>query len=108
VYEEHQERLKVKVKVKVTVTVKVKVKVMLRLAVDRSVSQSVCLGVVSTVELVIIYYFLSESCCIVSVGRPLLREVGSVSCHSLSAVFSPLSTFYFIYILHVTPISGLC
>jgi hypothetical protein len=48
-----------------------------------------CVGF--TLELVTRYYFLSESCCVVSVGRPLLREVGSVSCQSLSSVFSPLS-----------------
>jgi hypothetical protein len=30
--------------------------------------------------------FLSESCCLVSVGRPLWREVGSVICHSQSIV----------------------
>jgi hypothetical protein len=29
---------------------------------------------------------LSESCCLVSVGRPLWREVGSVICHSQSIV----------------------
>jgi hypothetical protein len=29
---------------------------------------------------------LSESCCLVSVGRPLWREVGSVICHSQSTV----------------------
>jgi hypothetical protein len=68
-------------------TVKVKNKVMLRLMV----SQSVCLGVKITLELVTRYYFLSESCCVVSVGRLLWREVGSVSCQSLSSVFSPLS-----------------
>jgi hypothetical protein len=52
---------------------------------------SVCLGVKFTLELVIRYYFLSEGCCLVSVGRPLWRDVGSVSCQSLSTVFSPLS-----------------
>jgi hypothetical protein len=57
----------------------------------RSVSQSVCLGVKFTLELVTLYYSLSESCCVVSVGRPLWWEVGSVSCQSLSSVFSPLS-----------------
>jgi hypothetical protein len=34
-------------------------------------SQSVCLGVKFTLELVTRYYFLSESCCVVSVGHPL-------------------------------------
>jgi hypothetical protein len=48
------------------------------------------------------YYFLSESCCVVSVGRPLWQEIGSVSCQSLSTVFSPLSKFNLIYILHVS------
>jgi hypothetical protein len=52
-----------------------KVKVMLRLWV----SQSECLGVKSTQKLVTRYYFLSQICCVVSVGRPLWREVGSVS-----------------------------
>jgi hypothetical protein len=77
---------------------KVEVKIMLRL----TVSQSVCLGVETILELVTTYYFLSESCCVVSVGRPLVREVGSVSCQSLSALFSPLTKFNFIYLLHVT------
>jgi hypothetical protein len=66
----------------------------------RSVSQPVCLGVKFTVELVTRYYFLSESCCVVSVGRLLWREVGSVSCQSLSSVFSPLSKIQ--YNLHCT------
>jgi hypothetical protein len=43
--------------------IKVKVKIMLRLMV----SQYVCLGVESTLELVTRYYFLSESCCVVLV-----------------------------------------
>jgi hypothetical protein len=64
-----------------------KVKVMLR----QTVSQSICRGVKFTLEPVTRYYILSESCCVVSVGRPLWREVGSVSCQSLSSVFSPLS-----------------
>jgi hypothetical protein len=46
----------------------------------RSLSQSVCLGIKSTLELVIRYYFRSESCCVVSVGFPLWREVGPASC----------------------------
>jgi hypothetical protein len=36
-----------------------------------TVSQSVCLGVKFTLELVTRYYFLFESCCVVSVERPL-------------------------------------
>jgi hypothetical protein len=43
---------------------KLKLKVMM-------VSQSVCLGVESSLELMNRYYFLSESCCRFSVGRPL-------------------------------------
>jgi hypothetical protein len=36
-----------------------------------TVSRPVCPGVKFTLELVTRYYFLSESCCVVSVGRPL-------------------------------------
>jgi hypothetical protein len=43
------------------------VKVMLQ----QAISQSVCLGVKSTLEPVTRCYILSESCCVVSVGRPL-------------------------------------
>jgi hypothetical protein len=57
---------------------------MLRLTVSQ------CLGVKFTLGLVTRYYFLSKSCWVVSVGLPLWREVGPVSCHSLSAVFSPV------------------
>jgi hypothetical protein len=72
-----------------------------RLLTSKSKSKS-CHNWRYTMELMIRYYFLSESCCVVSVGRPLWREVGSVSCQSLSAVFSPLSKLNFIYILNVT------
>jgi hypothetical protein len=48
-----------------------KVKVMLRQTVGQSVSQSVCRGVKFTLEPVTRYYIMSESCCVVSVGRPL-------------------------------------
>jgi hypothetical protein len=75
----------------------VKVKVMLWL----TASQSVCLGVKFTLGLVA-RYFLPEICCVVSVGHPVWREVGSVSCQSLLAVFSPLSKFNIIYTVHVT------
>jgi hypothetical protein len=57
----------------------------------RSISQSVWLSVKSTLVLVTRYYFLSESCWVDSVGGPLWWEVESVSCQSLSTVFSPLS-----------------
>jgi hypothetical protein len=36
-----------------------------------TVSQSVCQGIEPTLGLVTRYYFLSEICCFVSVGRPL-------------------------------------
>jgi hypothetical protein len=39
-----------------------------------------------TLKLVTRYYFLSESCCVVSVRCPLCWEDGSVSCQSLSSV----------------------
>jgi hypothetical protein len=58
-----------------------KVEVTLRL----TVSQSACGGVEPTLGLVTRYYFLSESC-VVSVGRPLWREVESITCHSQSIV----------------------
>jgi hypothetical protein len=56
-----------------------------------TVSQSVCQGIEPTLGLVTRYYFcarrlLSESCRLVSLGRPLWREVGSVTCHSQSVV----------------------
>jgi hypothetical protein len=62
-------------------------------------SQSVCLRVESTPELVTRYYFLYESCCLLSVGTPSLTR-GRVCLQS--ALFSPLSKFNFIFILHVT------
>jgi hypothetical protein len=51
-----------------------------------TVSQSVRQGIDPTLGLVIRYCFLSEGCCLVSVGRPLRREVGSVICHFQSIV----------------------
>jgi hypothetical protein len=44
-------------------------------------SQSVCLGGESTLELVTRYYFLSESCCLVSVGSPLSSEKSKSKSH---------------------------
>jgi hypothetical protein len=38
---------------------------------------------------------LSEFCCLVSLGRPLWREVGSVSCQSLSSVIVQRQFFSF-------------
>jgi hypothetical protein len=79
-----------------------KVEVMLR----QTISQSVCCGDKFTLEPVTRCYILSESCCVVSVGCPLWREVGSASCQSLSSVFSPLSKVQYnlhctCYMLHV-------
>jgi hypothetical protein len=68
----------------------------------QTVSQSVCRGVKFTLELVTRYYILSESCCVVSVGRPLWREVESVSCQSLSSCLVYCQRFNIIYIVHVT------
>jgi hypothetical protein len=45
----------------------------------QSVSESVCLGIEHPLGLATRYYFLSEFRCVVSVRRPLWREVGSVS-----------------------------
>jgi hypothetical protein len=41
---------------------------------------------------------LSEFCCLVSVGRPLWREVGSVSCQSLSAIIVHRQVLFFFFI----------
>jgi hypothetical protein len=68
-----------------------KVKVTLQL----TVSQSLCQGMEPTLRFVTRYYFLSEGCCLVSVGRPLWREVGSVICHSKPKVVNS------IYIKHL-------
>jgi hypothetical protein len=46
----------------------------------RSVSQSVCLGVEPTLWLVARYYFLSESCCLASMGHPLWWVDGPAVC----------------------------
>jgi hypothetical protein len=54
----------------------VKVEVTLRL----TVSKSLCLGMSTLVGLATTYYFLSEWCCLVSVGCPLWREDGSAVC----------------------------
>jgi hypothetical protein len=65
------------------------------------VSRSVCLGVKFTLELVT-RYFLSENCCVVSVGRPLWREVGSVSYCQCHQCLVHCQRFKIIYIVHVT------
>jgi hypothetical protein len=52
-----------------------------------TVSQSVCLGVKFTLGLVTRYYFLSESCCVVSVWHPLSRVcLLSVSVSSMYSI----------------------
>jgi hypothetical protein len=43
-----------------------------------------CLGVEPTLGLAIRYYFLSESCCLVSMGCPLWREEGSAVCSAIT------------------------
>jgi hypothetical protein len=55
------------------------VEVTLRLTVSQSVSQSVLVSI-TLVGLATRYFFLSECCCLVSVGRPLWREDGSPIC----------------------------
>jgi hypothetical protein len=57
-----------------------KVKVTLRL----TVSQSVCLGVKPKSGTSDQRFFFPQSYCLVFLGRPLWREVGSVMCQSLS------------------------
>jgi hypothetical protein len=65
--------------------VKVKVKVKLRL----TIGQSVCLGVEFTLELVTRYYFLSEGCCVVSVGSPLWRWYINITITVLDIIHRP-------------------
>jgi hypothetical protein len=77
---------------------KVKVKVMLRLMV----SQSLCLGVRSTRELVTIYYFLSESCCVVSVERPSDERSGLSPVRHCHQCLVHCQRFNIIYIVDVT------
>jgi hypothetical protein len=66
-----------------------------------TVSQSVCLGVKFTLGLVTRYYILSESCCVVSVGHPLWREVVSPVSHCQQFLVH-CQRFNIIYIVHVT------
>jgi hypothetical protein len=74
-----------------------------------TVSQSVCLGVKSTPELVTRYYFMSENCSVVSVGLPLWREVGSVSCQSLSKcnlIYMLQSHMFYVCTIYARPLSA--
>jgi hypothetical protein len=64
----------------------------------RSVSQSVCLGIehpCGTCDQILlpVGMLLSEICGLISVGRPLWREVGSVSFQSLSAIVKSKSLY---------------
>jgi hypothetical protein len=68
--------------------------------------QSVCRGVEHALGLVTRYYFLSECCCLVSVGLPLWREVGSAICHSQSVVIYQYLDQGFTF--HVFYSSALC
>jgi hypothetical protein len=76
---------------------KVKVKVMLRLTVSQSISMSWCQVHSGTCDQ-IVFSAWKLLCCFC--GRPLWREIGSVSCQSLSSVFSSLSKIQ--YNLHCT------
>jgi hypothetical protein len=67
--------------------------------VSQSVSTSWCRAHCGTCDQILI---LSECCCLASVVRPLWREVGSVSCQSLSAVIVHCQDSFFPSILHVT------
>jgi hypothetical protein len=64
---------------------------MLRLTVSQSDSMSRCQAHSETCDqmLLSVWRLLSESGCLVSVGRPLWREVGAVTCHSQSVVIYP-------------------
>jgi hypothetical protein len=79
----------------------VRVKVTLRL----TISQSVCLGVEPTLwtfDQILLPFkvFGSEICCLVSVGRPLRREAGSVLCKSQSSHLSVCTFTIYIFVFH--------
>jgi hypothetical protein len=67
----------------------------------RSVSTSWCWAHCGTCDQRLI---MSESCCLVSVGWPLWREVGHVSCQSLSAVIVPCQVFCcLLFLFYMSP-----
>jgi hypothetical protein len=66
-----------------------------------TVSQPVWLGVKFTLGLVTRYYFLSEICCVVFVGRPLWREVGSVPVRLCQQYLVQCKISIIIYVVHV-------
>jgi hypothetical protein len=71
-------------------------KVKVRITLQLTINQSVCLGVKPTLGLVTRYYYLSQGCCLVCVAPSLTR--GQV-CHLSVSVFSNLSVCTFsIYI----------
>jgi hypothetical protein len=92
-----------------------KSEVTLRLKVGQSVSTSWCRAHCGTWNQTLI---LSEICCLVSVGRPLWREVGSISCQSLSVVrvfvhcqvfcFSFFNFTCYTFFMYIQYIQGLC
>jgi hypothetical protein len=72
--------------------------------------QSWCRVHCGTCEKILI---LSESCCLISVGCSLWREVVSVSCQSLSVVFancqfsiSILHVFFYVHTVYTRPLSA--
>jgi hypothetical protein len=74
-------------------------------AVSQTVSQSVCLGVEPTLwtfdQILLPFQEIGSGiCCPVSVERPLLREVGSVSCKSQSIVICLCTFTIKIFVFH--------
>jgi hypothetical protein len=78
----------------------------------QSVSQSVCLGVEPTLLtfdqiLLPFQVFGSEICCLVSVGRLLWREAGSVLCKSQSSHLSVCTFTIYIFVFHTFTICSI-
>jgi hypothetical protein len=81
-------------------------RVRVRVTLQLTVSQSVCLGVEPDLGLLTRDNFFLESYCFVIWGRPLWREVGSVICQSLSlqstVVIQYLHNLYTICVTHMS------
>jgi hypothetical protein len=89
----------------------IEVEVTLRLMVSQSVSMSRCRAPCGTCNQTVLSVrkLLPESCCLVSVGRPLWREVGSVICHSQSVVIYQYSHQTFtLHVFHISAMYRIC